>query len=348
MLNAQLIVQNAQFSYPVFIGDKLISSTTLWQELVLPNQIFIISDEHVAPHYLEPLMTSLGNRQLNYFILKAGEASKNLIQFEAITDALVNQNYGRDSLIIGLGGGMVTDIAGFTAACYMRGIAFITIPTTLLAQVDAAIGGKTALNHAKAKNLIGFFHQPTAVIIDIDSLNTLPDREFRAGLAEVIKMAVTLDADFFSYLESHITQILARDKTILSYLIQRCCELKASIVQADEKEQGIRSILNFGHTYGHALESFNHYATYLHGEAVAIGMVIAAEISVNTLNLNPNDKDRLINLIASVGLPTSIPSTIDQAELNQTLALDKKVRDGKLRMVLLEKIGCAKICSDWM
>ncbi|HYF97402.1 MAG TPA: 3-dehydroquinate synthase [Coxiellaceae bacterium] len=342
MLSPTLTIQNKDFSYPVFIASNCLRDHSLWSSLISQQQVFIVSDENVAPLYLEKFSNALTNKQITHTILACGEKSKNLTQFANIIDHLAENNYARDCLIVGLGGGVVTDLAGFVAACYMRGVDFIQIPTSLLAQVDAAIGGKTAVNHPQAKNLIGCFYQPKAVIIDTNTLTTLDERNFRAGLAEVIKMAVSFDENLFGYLEQQMAQLLERNQKVLQYIIQRCCELKANIVTQDEKEQGLRSLLNFGHTYGHALEKIDNYQRYLHGEAVAIGMVIAAELSVKDKLLSVSEQQRLVHLIASAGLPTQIPSTLNQTELNKSLLLDKKIKNGKLSMVLLKKIGQAR------
>ncbi len=343
MINTALEVQLKDSSYPIFIAHALLSDKWLWNSILPHSKVMIITDDQVAPLYLNTVREALSPREVHLLVLKAGESSKNIREFEKIIDALVQHSFHRDSSIIALGGGVITDIAGFAAACYLRGIHFIQAPTTLLAQVDAAIGGKTAINHTQAKNLVGCFYQPKAVVIDLDTLNSLPEREFRSGIAEMIKMAVSLDASFFNYLEENMPLLLAKDPEVLQTAIKRCCEIKAEIVQADEKEAGLRAILNFGHTIGHALEHYGNYSDYLHGEAVALGMIVAAEFSVKHGGLHESHKNRLIQLIQKAELPDRLPSPLNYDKLMAALSQDKKYREEQLHVIILTEIGHALV-----
>ena len=261
---------------------------------------------------------------------------------ESVVDRLVSSRANRDTTVIALGGGVVGDIAGFAAACYMRGVAFIQVPTTLLAQVDSSVGGKTGVNHPEGKNLIGAFHQPQLVLIDTDTLETLPDRELRSGLAEVIKHAAICDAEFFVWLEANMAALLAKDAKALAHAIKRSCEIKAAVVSEDEKEQGKRALLNFGHTFGHAIENCLGYGEWLHGEAVATGMVMAAHLS----GLGQEEVGRLRDLIVAAGLPVIAPA-ISADELRAAMGMDKKVQNKALRFVLLKSIGEAFVTSEY-
>jgi 3-dehydroquinate synthase len=274
--------------------------------------------------------------------LPDGEAYKTIATLQLILDRLVESGANRDTTVIALGGGVVGDIAGFAAACYMRGVDFVQVPTTLLAQVDSSVGGKTGVNHEKGKNLVGAFHQPRIVLIDTDTLATLPDRELRAGMAEVIKHGAICDAGFFTWLEDNVAALLGRDPDALAHAIRRCCEIKAAVVAEDEHEAGRRAILNFGHTFGHAIERCQGYGEWLHGEAVAAGMVMAARLS----GLAAGDVDRLVNLVAAAGLPTR-PPVIDKADWLAAMGMDKKVRDKRLRFVLLDAIGACRVTTDY-
>jgi 3-dehydroquinate synthase len=274
--------------------------------------------------------------------LPDGESHKTLQNVSLILDELVAKKAGRDVTIVALGGGVVGDIAGFAAACYMRGIAFIQIPTTLLAQVDSSVGGKTGVNHEHGKNLIGAFHQPRLVLIDIDTLTSLPDRELKAGLAEVIKYGAMVDAEFFAWLEGNMAALLARDRAALVYAIRRSCELKAEVVAADEREAGRRALLNFGHTFGHAIENSMGYGEWLHGEAVAVGMLMAATLS----GLDTEATTRLENLLKAAGLPTQ-PPQVDAGKLRAAMDMDKKAAAKQLRFVLLRSLGDAYLTSDY-
>lgn len=327
--------------YPVLIGSGLAGGYDLTPFLEGPHCL-VVTNEAVAPLYLDRLRPSLGERTVEALTLPDGESYKTLQSAERVLDALADMHAGRDATVVALGGGVIGDIAGFAAACYMRGIGFVQVPTTLLAQVDASVGGKTGVNHRAGKNLIGAFHQPLAVLIDTDVLDTLPEREFRAGLAEIIKHAVIADAEFFAWLEGNIAALLARDAAALAGAIGRSCEIKAYVVAADEKEHGTRALLNFGHTFGHAIEHALGYGEWLHGEAVAAGMVMAASLS----GIGSEAQERLCRLLEAAGLPVAPPDHCREG-LRAAMELDKKNRQGRLRFVLLRDIGEARVTDDY-
>ena len=329
-------------SYPIIIGRGLMDGNFNLADYLPGPDCLVVSNETVAPLYLDKLRQNLAGREVASISLADGESFKTLATMQTILDALVASGANRDTTVIALGGGVVGDIAGFAAACYMRGVAFIQVPTTLLAQVDSSVGGKTGVNHDKGKNLIGAFHQPRAVLIDTDTLNTLPPREFRAGLAEVIKHGVICDPTYFAWLESSMSALLEKDPESLAQAILRSCEIKASVVAEDERETGRRAILNFGHTFGHAIERCLGYGEWLHGEAVAAGMVMAAELS----GIEAADLSRLKNLIAAAGLPIEPPAIARERWL-EAMGLDKKVRQKKLRFVLLRSLGEACVSTDY-
>ncbi len=332
-----LDVALAERSYPILIGRGLLGAFDLAPHLA-GRDCLVVSDDTVAPLWLERLVPSLRAARVETHVLAAGERHKSLAAAAAVIDALAGMRAGRDATVVALGGGVVGDIAGFAAACYMRGIAHLQVPTTLLAQVDSSVGGKTGVNHPAGKNVIGAFHQPRAVLVDTDVLGTLPGRELVAGLAEVIKHAVIADADFFSWLEEHIDDLLARDSAVLAHAIRRCCEIKAEVVAADEREAGRRALLNYGHTFAHAIENVQGYGEWLHGEAVAAGMVLAAELS----GADPADVARLRALLTRAGLPVAPPEG-SRPKLAEAMRMDKKNRGGELRFVLLERIGEAVV-----
>ncbi len=328
-------------SYPIVIGSKLLSGGFDLAVHVRGTDCVVVSNDTVAPLYLDALMACLAGKQVHSVSLPDGEAHKTLDSVCAVIDELVACGAGRDTIVVALGGGVVGDIAGYAAACYMRGVSFIQVPTTLLAQVDSSVGGKTGVNHPGGKNLIGAFHQPKLVLIDTDTLATLPDRELKAGLAEVIKHGAIVDEEYLAWLEHNMAKLLDRDPESLAYAIGRSCEIKAAVVAEDEREHGRRALLNFGHTFGHAIENCAGYGEWLHGEAVAAGMVMAAELS----ELREQDRDRLRRLIEAAGLPTA-PARQDAAKLRAAMQLDKKVRNKRLRFVLLESLGRAYLCDD--
>jgi 3-dehydroquinate synthase len=329
-------------SYPIIIGRALLNGGFDVSEYVRGDDCLIVSNETVAPLYLESLKRNLGGRKINSISLPDGESFKTVATMQIILDELVNLGANRDTTVLALGGGVVGDITGFAAACYMRGVAFVQVPTTLLAQVDSSVGGKTGVNHEKGKNLIGAFHQPGLVLIDTDTLDTLPLREFTAGLAEVIKYGAICDATFFAWLESNMSALLDKNPEVLAYAIQRSCELKAEVVAEDERESGRRAILNFGHTFGHAIERCMGYGEWLHGEAVAAGMVLAAELS----GIGSADLARFTALIAAAGLPTRAPKISSERWL-EAMGLDKKVQKKQLRFVLLRSLGDAAITNEY-
>ena len=329
-------------AYPIHIGSGLLDRGPLYRPYVSGGGVAIVTNEVVAPLYLSTLRRALDDVHAVDIIVPDGEQAKTWQTLERVVDALLAARCGRDTLLIALGGGVIGDLAGFAAAVYQRGMPFLQVPTTLLAQVDSSVGGKTAINHARGKNMIGAFHQPLAVISDVAVLRTLPDRELRAGLAEVIKHGLGLDAQFVQWLEAHMEALLGRDAHALSYAVKRCCELKAGIVAADERETGVRALLNFGHTFGHAIEAATGYGTWLHGEAVAAGMVMAARLSRDLGLIAEEDLDRTRRLIQRAGLPVTGPA-VSPDELIQLMAIDKKAAAGKVRFVVLEGIGRAAL-----
>jgi 3-dehydroquinate synthase len=329
-------------SYPIVIGTGFLQHGFDLTPYMRGSDCLIVSNETVAPLYLDRARELCAGRKVRSLVLPDGEEHKTLATAASVIDQLVDAKAGRDTTVVALGGGVVGDITGFAAACYMRGVDFIQVPTTLLAQVDSSVGGKTGVNHTGGKNLIGAFHQPRLVLIDTSTLDTLPDRELKAGLAEVIKHGAIADEEYFSWLEKNMAAILAHDAESLVHTIRRSCELKAAVVAEDEKEHGRRAILNFGHTFGHAIENSLGYGEWLHGEAVAAGMIMAARLS----ELDRESQDRLRSLVAAAGLPVT-PPDIGAAVLASAMKLDKKVAGKKLRFVLLERIGEAYVTSDY-
>ncbi len=341
-INCSITVDLGERSYPIVIGKGLLAGEYDLAGSIIGPDCLIVSDETVAPLYLDKLKSCLDGREVAEFNLQDGETWKTLDAFAAILDKLADIGANRDMTVIALGGGVVGDMAGFAAACYMRGVAFIQVPTTLLAQVDSSVGGKTGVNHAKGKNLIGAFHQPRLVLIDTDTLATLPDRELKSGLAEVIKYGAIADANFFAWLEQNIDALVARDADAMAHAIERSCEIKAEVVADDEREAGRRAILNFGHTFGHAIEHCVGYGEWLHGEAVAAGMVMAAKLS----GVDADSVERLQGLIARAGLPVAPPS-VGAKQLHAAMGMDKKVQRKQLRFVLLNKLGDAHVTSEF-
>lgn len=331
-------------SYPILIGTGLIGSVAAWQPFVSPGQVAVVTNERVGPLYLASVRAVLGDLGVVplEIVLPDGEEFKNVDSFMQIMDALIAHHMERKSLLIALGGGVVGDMVGFAAACYQRGVPFLQVPTTLLSQVDSSVGGKTAINHPLGKNMIGAFYQPQAVLIDLDVLASLPDREFSAGLAEVIKYGAALDRAFFDWLESSIDRLMARETEALAYAIERCCAIKAEVVAADEREAGLRAMLNFGHTFGHAIEAGLGFGTWLHGEAVGCGMVMAADLSVRLGQLPVQDQARLVDLVGRAGLPTRPPDWPAQKYLS-AMAHDKKAQSGEIRYVLLQGLGRSEL-----
>ncbi len=329
-------------SYGIVIGRGLLGGGFDLAPYLPGPDCLVVSNETVAPLYLEALRRNLGDRNVASLALADGERWKTLASAATAMDELVAMQAGRDAAVIALGGGVVGDIAGFAAACYMRGIGFVQVPTTLLAQVDSSVGGKTGVNHAQGKNLIGAFHQPRLVLIDTDTLRTLPDRELRAGLAEVIKHAAIADVDFFAWLERDLEKLVDREPEALAHAIRRSCEIKAAVVAEDETERGRRALLNFGHTFGHAIENVLGYGAWLHGEAVAAGMVMAAALS----DMPGSERERLEALIARAGLPVA-PPEVEAGALRAAMELDKKAEDRQPRFVLLDGIGAARVTATY-
>jgi 3-dehydroquinate synthase len=332
--------------YPISIGAGLLGDVELLSSQIRGRDLLIVTNSTVAPLYLQKLRRSLRERRVADCILPDGEQYKTLQTLGLVFDCLVNQKLNRDATVLALGGGVIGDIAGFAAACYQRGIGYVQLPTTLLAQVDSSVGGKTGVNHPGGKNLIGAFYQPLAVIADTNTLATLPDRELRAGLAEVIKYGCVWDPALFEWLDRNVDKLLARDAEALTYAIAQSCAIKATVVAQDEREQGVRAILNFGHTFGHAIESATAYETYLHGEAVALGMLIATDFSYRLGLVDVGVKERVRNLLARAGLPTEAPR-IGATQAFELMQMDKKVLAGTVRLVLLERLGGAVVTAKY-
>ena len=334
-----LHVDLGERSYPIYIGNSLLGNAELIQPHIRGKQVMVVSNETVAPLYLDKVLASLGGLRVETVILPDGEQYKNLEVLNSIFDALLTHRFDRKCTLIALGGGVVGDMTGFAAASYQRGVDFIQIPTTLLAQVDSSVGGKTGVNHPLGKNMIGAFHQPRCVVADTDSLNTLDARQLSAGIAEVIKYGLIDDPEFFTWLEHNMTGLMARAPEALSYAIARSCEDKARVVAADEKEAGSRALLNLGHTFGHAIETGMGYGEWLHGEAVGAGMVLAAELSAHMGWIEPAVVERSRNLIAAAALPVTPPTQLSSERFLELMAVDKKVQDGILRLVLMKGLG---------
>lgn len=332
-------------SYPIAIGPDLIR-TGDWPTYLVGKQVCVVSNVTVAPLYLEAVLARLDERQVSVVTLPDGEQHKTLGCLEQVFDTLLSDGHNRTTTLIALGGGVVGDMTGFAAACYQRGVAFIQMPTTLLSMVDSSVGGKTGVNHALGKNMIGAFYQPQCVVIDTETLQSLPAREFAAGLAEVVKYGLIADRPFYDWLKVHWQDMLDRDEPVLAEAILRCCENKARIVAEDEREAGRRALLNFGHTFAHAIETATGYGSWLHGEAVAAGMVIAARVSVELGWITPAEADELTALLIKAELPVQPPSDMTAQQFMTLMARDKKVVDGRLRLVLLRAIGDAVVTGD--
>lgn len=342
----KLIVELGDRSYPISIGEDLLECSDLFASAIAGKGVMIVTNDLIAPLYLQRCRETLKAFQVSEVILPDGEKHKTLTTFEIILRELLENKHARDTTIIALGGGVIGDMAGFAAACYQRGVAFIQIPTTVLSQVDSSVGGKTAVNHPLGKNMIGAFYQPQAVIIDINCLKTLPSREFAAGMAEVIKYGIIYDSALFKWLEDNVDDIKALQPQAITYMIKRCCEIKAEVVSQDEKEKGIRALLNLGHTFGHAIETEMGYGNWLHGEAVAVGMILAAETAKH-LNLIDNTQvKRIISLIDQFDLPLNSPKNMNYDNYAEHMQLDKKVLDGKLRLVLPTSIGSSELFDN--
>jgi len=342
-----LSVKLPERSYPIHIGAGLIDRADLIVPFLARKKVAIVTNTTVAPLFMERLAGALAREgvELVRIVLADGEEHKDWITLNAIVDALLEQGCGRDCTLIALGGGVIGDLTGFAAAIYQRGVPHIQVPTTLLAQVDSSVGGKTAVNHPLGKNMIGAFHQPRLVLADMDALKTLPARELRAGLAEVIKHGLIRDAEFFEWIETNLDRLLVRDPKALGHAVLRSVAIKAEIVSNDERETGLRQLLNFGHTFGHAIETGFGYGVWLHGEAVAAGMVMAADLSRELGFLSHADSERIRSLLQRAGLPT-VAKGITPERLHRLMSVDKKTKEGRVRFVLLEKLGVASLGDD--
>lgn len=343
----KLNVELGDRSYPIYIGQDLISQASLISKHIHGTQVLVVSNDTVAPLYLDKTLQALPGFECQSVILPDGEQYKTLEVLNRIFDKLLEHRFDRKCTLIALGGGVIGDMTGFAAASYQRGVNFIQIPTTLLAQVDSSVGGKTGVNHPLGKNMIGAFYQPQCVIIDTSTLNSLDDRQLASGIAEVIKYGLIRDADFFHWLEKNTTQLLQREPQALSTAIEISCQTKAGVVSEDEHESGVRAILNLGHTFGHAIETGMGYGNWLHGEAIAAGMVMAADLSCRMGYINKTDLKRIEKIISSANLPIRAPSEINVTRFMDLMAVDKKVIAGQLRLVLLQSLNYAIVTSEF-
>ncbi len=334
-------------SYPIHIGEQLLGRPELVAPHLAGRQVLVITDDQVAPLYLKQALATFSDYETEQLILPAGEAQKTLENLNRIFDRLLARRFGRDATLVALGGGVIGDMVGFAAACYQRGVGFIQMPTTLLAQVDSSVGGKTAVNHPLGKNMIGAFHQPRCVIADTKTLQSLDTRQLRAGCAEVIKYGLISDVDFFVWLEAHLEAVLGLEPQATAEAVRRSCENKAAVVSADEHERGQRALLNLGHTFGHAIETGLGYGRWLHGEAVAAGMVMAAQMSARIGMLPDREAARVQELLERAKLPTKLPPELNVESMLGHMSVDKKVLGGKLRLVLLKAIGRAVLSEDF-
>ena len=333
-------------SYPIYIGQGLLDGDLLRQH-VRASQVLVVTNETVAPLYLQRICDSLQGLNVETLILPDGEQYKTLATLETIFDALLAGHHSRSTTLVALGGGVIGDMVGFAAACYQRGVDFLQVPTTLLAQVDSSVGGKTAVNHPRGKNMIGAFHQPRAVLIDTEVLQTLPERQLSAGLAEVIKYGLIRDKAFHAWLNAHMEGLMAREPALLAEAILVSCRNKADVVAEDETEQGSRALLNLGHTFGHAIETATGYSEWLHGEAVGAGMMMAAELSADLGWLPQEALVDLAQLLQRARLPVAPPAGMKPTDFSSLMAHDKKVEDGRLRLVLLRAIGQAVVTGNF-
>lgn len=339
-------VQLKHHQYPIVIGSNLLSDKQLWSDLINERQVVVVTNDIVAQHYLSTLLSGLAPKEPLVITLADGEAVKNLHTIEDVVTKLIQAGIDRQAVILALGGGVIGDTAGFVAATYMRGIDYIQVPTTLLAQCDAAIGGKTGVNHQLAKNMIGAFHQPIAVVSDCNTLATLSERHYVAGLAEVAKYGLIQDANFFAWLEQNITDLRQRNISALRYAVTKCSQVKAGIVMQDEYDQGVRNLLNFGHTFAHAIEKAFQYRNILHGEAVSIGMILSSQLSLHVNPFELSQIKRIKQFLKSLNLPITLPININSSELLQYMKRDKKKIADNLRMILLKDIGHAYIYDN--
>ncbi|MBD1587635.1 3-dehydroquinate synthase [Pseudomonas typographi] len=342
-----LKVELAERSYPIYIGEGLLANPQCFLPHVAGKQVAIVTNETVAPLYLAQLEQALAGRAVISVVLPDGEAHKNWETLQLIFDGLLKARHDRRTTIVALGGGVVGDMAGFAAACYQRGVDFIQVPTTLLSQVDSSVGGKTGINHPLGKNMVGAFYQPKAVVIDTASLRTLPARELSAGMAEVIKYGLICDEPFLGWLEASIEPLMGLDPQALTEAIARSCQAKADVVNADERETGVRATLNLGHTFGHAIETHMGYGVWLHGEAVGAGTAMALEMSMRLGWIDQAARDRGLRLLLRAGLPVVPPAAMGADDFLRHMAVDKKVLDGRMRLVLLRRLGEAVVTDDY-
>jgi len=347
--NHLLTVDLGDRSYPIYIGTELIGDAELLSSHIHGSSALIVTNNTVGPLYLQRVEDALHNLKTRYDVvsLDDGEQFKTIDSVMTIIETLLTKRHDRQTTVIALGGGVVGDIAGFAASIYQRGVNFIQIPTTLLSQVDSSVGGKTGVNHPLGKNMIGAFYQPQCVIIDTSSLNTLPAREMSAGLSEVIKYGLIYDAAFFGWLEQNIQSLINRDSDLIAEAILVSCRTKAAVVEQDERESGLRAILNLGHTFGHAIEASMGYGNWLHGEAVATGMVMAADLSLRQGWVDESVKQRAVELFKQCTLPVKSPDDMTVEKYMNAMAIDKKTINGSIKFVLLEALGKAIVTSDY-
>ncbi len=341
-----LTVDLGERSYPIFIGNGLLTNSDLFAPYISGRQVMIVTNTTVAPLYLEKVKHALQGFQVDEVILPDGESYKDLTTLNLIYDALLEKQHNRTTTLLALGGGVIGDMCGYAAASYQRGVNFIQVPTTLLSQVDSSVGGKTGVNHPLGKNMIGAFHQPKCVIADTDTLNTLPERELSAGVAEVIKYGLICDKPFYHWITENIQALMQREPKALAYAIERSCQNKAEVVAQDETESGVRAILNLGHTFGHAIEAHQGYGQWLHGEAVGTGMLQAADLCWRMGHISAEELSALRKLLIASGLPVVGPADMSTDDYISRMLVDKKVLDGRIRLVLLKGIGEAYMTSD--
>ncbi|RKZ96756.1 MAG: 3-dehydroquinate synthase [Gammaproteobacteria bacterium] len=342
-----LHVSLGERSYPIYIGDDILSQAALLTQHIQGKEVLVVTNTTIAPLYLQSVLELLTEYRCESVILPDGEEFKNLEVLNQVFDELLQSHFSRQVTMIALGGGVIGDMTGFAAACYQRGVPFIQIPTTLLAQVDSSVGGKTAVNHPLGKNMIGAFYQPKCVIADTNTLNTLEDRQLSSGLAEVIKYGLINDPEFFDWLEQNMPALRERQTDVLVEVVERSCQDKADVVASDELEHGVRALLNLGHTFGHAIETGMGYGNWLHGEAIAVGMVMAADLSQRLGWIDGVIVARIKALLIAAGLPTTIPEDMSSDQFMSLMAVDKKVQDGRIRLVLLKSIGKAIMSDDY-
>ncbi|SFV76511.1 3-dehydroquinate synthase [hydrothermal vent metagenome] len=334
-------------SYPIYIGQALLDQAQLLTDHIHGKQVMIVTNTTVAPLYLQQVKSLLGSLNVAEVVLPDGEQYKTLDTVNLIFDALLENRFDRSCTLIALGGGVVGDMTGFAAASYQRGVDFIQIPTTLLSQVDSSVGGKTGVNHPLGKNMIGSFHQPNCVVIDVDTLDTLDDRQFSAGLAEVIKYGLLGNVNFLEFLQNNIESLISREKSLIIQAVYQSCTDKANIVAEDELESGKRALLNFGHTFGHAIENTLGYGVFLHGEAISVGMLMATKLSQLSGDLNENEVIQVKDLLEKSNLPISVAGKISASEFLSAMSVDKKVVDGNIRLILMRRLGESYISDTY-